>query len=266
MKRKIEKRTRHRILIAMLLFNLALFGLTACLAKPETPSIESLFSPTPTLTLTPTIQWFPVTSTPVYEARATATPNPAASPNYDALIFSDQAVMKKNWAGMQNTMGSVVVNDDSITLSVNSPRGSVTAFRGNTTLDNYYFESVMLVGLCKNGDQVGILFRATGSQSYYRLLFKCDGAVSLQQVIGSEPANLIDWSLSNQIGPGLNTPVKVGVWVYGKTIRIYLNDSLFFETSNSTFYNGGIGFYAKAVGETNVTVNFASISVYEVSR
>lgn len=174
--------------------------------------------------------------------------------------------MKENWSSLQDASGSVVVNNDSITLSVNSARGSVTTFRNNTSLDNYYFESVMAVGLCKNGDQVGVLFRATGSQSFYRLLFKCEGTVSLQQVIGGEPSNLIDWSLSNQVSPGLNTPIKIGVWVYGKTIRIYLNDKLFFETTNSTFYNGGIGFYARAAGETNVTVNFASISVYNVSR
>jgi hypothetical protein len=266
MKNKNEKSIKPRFWIALLVFGLVLFSLSACLAKPETPSIESLFSPTPTLTLTPTIQWFPVTSTPVYEARTTATPNPAASPNYGALIFSDQTDSTKNWTGWQDSIGSVVVSDGSITLSVNSARGSVTAFRNNTSLENFYFESVMSVGLCKNGDQVGILFRTTGSQSFYRLLFKCEGSVALQKVIGGEPSNLIDWSLSNQLGPGLNTPVKVSVWEYGKTIRIYLNDRLFFETTDSTFYNGGIGFYARAAGETNVTVNFTSISVYEVSN
>lgn len=245
---------------------IVVFFLTACAAQTESPSIEMLFSPTPTLTLTPTIQWFPVTSTPEYITPPTGTPNPAASPNYGTLIFSDEEDMTENWQGTQDTIGIVSVNEGSITLSVNSSRGTLTALRKFTSLSDFYFESVMTVNLCKKEDQVGVIFRAAGSQSYFRLLFKYDGRYSLQEVTGGQPIVLVDWSVSNQLQPGLNAPVKVGIWAYGKTIRIYLNGQLLDEVENNTFYNGGIGFYARAAGDTNVTVNFSGINVYEAIK
>jgi hypothetical protein len=239
--------------------------LAACTGTTEQPSMDALFSPTPTLTPTPTTQWFPVTATAMYVAVSTATPNPGANPEFGSLIFSDQTNTDKNWPASQTVNGSVLVNEGSVTLAISTPRRLLTVFRNNTSLIDYYFESTMNVSLCKKEDVMGVLFRAAGSQSYYRLLFNCQGMITLQQVIGGTPSPIKDWALSNQVQSGLNPAVKIGIWVSGKIIRIYLNDQLQFETTNNVFSDGGIGFYARSAGDTAVTVKFSSISVFAIN-
>jgi hypothetical protein len=251
------------MLFTILLFGMATILLAACIGTAEQPTIEMLFSPTPTLTLTPTIQWFPVTATPILVVVPTSTPNPLAHPSHGALIFSDEGKTKDAWVGLQDSYGTISVNGNSVTLSVNAVKGSLTSLRAKTTLDNFYFESVMSVGLCKKDDLMGVLFRASDAQNHYRFLFNCQGMISLQQVADGRSTNLTDWSLSNQVQTSLNSPVKIGVWASGRTLRIYLNDQLQFETTNGTFRSGGIGFYAKSSGDTTVTASFSSINVYE---
>jgi hypothetical protein len=243
--------------------SMLLFG---CTSQIQQPSMEMLFSPTPTLTLTPTIQWFPVTATPALEVVPTATPNPAAQPRYGSVIYSDLTDTGKNWIAAQDANGSVSVKDDSITLVVNTPKGMSSIFRKDTVLGDFYFESIMTVGLCKKDDQAGVIFREAGQQSYYRFLVNCQGMISLQQVVGGAPTILKDWSLSNQVKPGLSAPIKIGIWASGKTLRVYLNDELQLETSSGTFYSGGIGFTARAAADTPVTVNFSGVKVFEVVK
>jgi hypothetical protein len=261
----MEKVTiRKRVSLAILVLGLALFSLAACLGPTETVTYEDLFSATPSFTPSPTIQWFPVTATPEMAVSATNTPNPEANPRYGSLLFSDATGTSVNWPASTDFNGSIIVAEGSVALTVNAIKGSLSVQRKNTTLTDYYFETVMTVGLCKNDDQMGVLFRAMGSQSYYRFMINCQGQIALQQVSGGAPTMINDWSPTNQTQPGLDTPVKIGIWVHGKTIRIYLNDQLQYVAQNSTFYNGDIGFFAKSGGDTTVSVVFSEINVYEI--
>lgn len=259
----IKVSIQARILFSILLFGMVVNVLAACIGPSEQPTIEMLFSPTPTQTLTPTIQWFPVTVTPVLVAIPTSTPNPLVHPSHGALIFSDEGKMNDAWLGLQDSFGTISVNGNSVTLSVNSTKGSLTTLREKTTLDNFYFETVMSVGLCKKDDLMGVLFRASDTQNLYRFLFNCQGMISLQQVTDGKSTTLIDWSLSNQTQTSLSSPVKIGIWATGRTLRIYLNNQLQFETTNGAFRSGWIGFYAKSSGDTTVTASFSSINVYQ---
>ena len=102
--------------------------------------------------------------------------------------------------------------------------------------------------------------------SYYRFMINCSGRISLQQVAGGTPTTLVDWISTNQVQQGLNNPIKIGVWVYGNNLKIYLNDQLQMEVVNSTFYSGGIGFFAKAAGDSPISVSFSDIKVYQAKK
>jgi hypothetical protein len=249
---------------AALVLGLAGLLLSSCIGSGQQASMDALFSATPTFTPIATIDWFPVTATPAPQIKTTSTPNPAANPNFSNVIFSDAGVMKDHWSSAITTEGNVTVNQDSIALAVNSPAALLSTFRNDTSLGNYYFESVMTADLCKNSDQMGVLFRAQDSLDYYRLLIDCEGKIALQQVLGGTPIALKDWSFSNQIQAGLSAPIKIGIWVKSSTLRIYLNDQLQWEAESSAFFDGSIGFFAKASGDTSVTVHFSDITVYEV--
>lgn len=257
---------RKRVSLAVLLLGLALFPLAACMSPTEAVTYEDLFSATPSFTPTPTIQWFPVTATPEFNVSPTNTPNPETFPIFGTLLFSDATETGENWPASTDFNGSITVAEGSVALTINANKGALSVQRKSTTLTDFYFETVMMVGLCKNDDQMGVLFRAMGSQSYYRFLVNCQGQIALQQVSGGTPTIIKDWSPTNQVQPGLDTPVKIGIWVHGKMIRIYLNDQLQYVAQNSTFYYGDIGFFAKSSGDTTVSVVFSEISVYEIQN
>jgi hypothetical protein len=250
----------------ILILVLVLFMLAACMITPEQTSFEALFSPTPTLTPTATIVWFPVTSTPDTKIVFTSTPDVSELPGFTDLIFDDGGVVTEHWMSGSEANGTITVGQNSITLAVDGPKGALTTFRKDTLLYNFYFESVMTTSLCKNDDQMGVLFRVNGSMSYYRFSISCSGKISLQQVVGGAPTTLMDWVFTNQLQQGLNKSVKIGVWVNGKELKIYLNDQLQMEVTNNTFYSGGIGFFAKASGDSPVSVNFSGIKVYQVKK
>lgn len=239
--------------------------LSAC-ASPLTTSEKSVFaSQTTTPTITSTVIWFPVTATPTTAPTETPTPNPASTPVYGSLLFSDPFSGDTPWKNEQNANGYIIVKDGALSLAVKAERGSLYAFRSDTNLTNFYLETTANVGLCKGNDQLGVLFRVNGSQSFYRLLINCLGQVSLQQVAGGTPVVLVDWT-SGSLPPGLYQPITIGIWQSSSKMRIYLNGQLQFEASSDYFRSGGIGFYAHADADNPLTVNFTSLNVFDVPR
>jgi hypothetical protein len=229
-------------------------------------SMAAIFSPTPVLSPTSTIVWFPVTSTPELVAMSTTTPNATGGPVYGPLTFDDTGVISEHWVAAQEAAGLVTVSKDSLGLAVNNPRGSLLTLRKDTNLNDFYFETVMTMGLCRNDDAAGVAFRTVDAQNYYVFLVNCQGRIALERVLKGSPAMLSDWSLTNQAQPGLAQPLKIGVWARGSTIRIYLNDQLQYEVINSAYYSGGIGFFAQASGDTSVSANFSEIKNFKAAE
>lgn len=255
-----------RPIVVILCLGMLLTLLAACSNTVEETSFDALFSATPSITPTATVLWFPVTSTPEVKVAATSTSDISEYPGYTDLIFDDSGATDDHWVSASDGNGSILVDQNSVNLAVNSSKGALTAFRKDTLLYNVYFESTMTTSLCKNDDQMGVLFRVSGSMSYYRFLINCSGRISLQQVAGGTPTTLVDWITTNQVQQGLSNPVKIGVWVYGNSLKIYLNDQLQMEATNSTFYSGGIGFFAKAAGDSPISVGFSGIKVYQAKK
>lgn len=240
--------------------------ITGCVPQVQ-QSLNQLFSPTPSLTITSTIQWFPVTATPIAVAQTTATPDPANQPVFGQSLFADSFTGASNWQDSQTASGVVTARDGAITLAVKTAQGNLIALRQNTLLNNFYLETtVKRVAFCNENDQIGILFRAQDSLNFYRVMINCQGTVALQQMVGGTPTMLVDWKPSSQVTSGLWMPFKIGIWTYGNSIRVYLNDQFFLEDSRDTFASGGIGFSAKAAGDTPLTVSFSDLTVYQVDK
>jgi hypothetical protein len=239
--------------------------LSACTPGDDSLAETATVSALPTSTFTATVDWFPATATTTPAPADTPTPNPAATPVYGSLIFSDPFSGSSPWKNEQNANGYIIVKQGSLSLAIKAAKGSLFTFRDNTDLTNYYLETTVNVGLCKGDDQLGVLFRVNGSQSFYRFLVNCQGMVSLQQVAGGTPVVLVDWA-PGSVSAGLYQPMTIGVWQNGSKIRIYLNGVLQFEATSDYFSSGGIGFYAHAGSDTPLTVNFTSLNVFDIPR
>lgn len=251
-------------LIKFLLTAGVLLLLSACAPETAEP-IQDLISPTPILSPTATIDWFPATATPTIVVPPTATQNPAAVPVYGELLFTDSFNTSGNWQDQQNVRGIVSAANESITLAVKADRGSLIAFRQNTLLTDFYMETtVKRVALCKENDQFGVVFRAQDEQNFYRLMINCQGAIAVQQMVGSTPSFLLDWTPSSDIS--LWQPYTIGIWAKGQTLRVYINQKLQTEVVRGTFASGGIGYFAKAAGDTPLTVSFSDLNVYDLPK
>lgn len=265
MKNQVNRRIFLNTWICLLAFLGVGVWLSGCAPATEIATIEPVVTQPVESTSTPTVVWFPATATSTLPPVDTATPDPAATPILGSLIFSDPFTGNDPWQNEQNATGYVIVKDGTLTLAVKSTRGSLVSFRNNTQLTNFYLETTATVGLCKDDDQIGVLFRVNGSQSFYRFLLNCQGQVSLQQVAGGTPVVLVDWTPGN-VSPGLYQPITIGIWQSGSKIRVYMNNGLLFEATSDYFKSGGIGFYAHAAGENALTVNFTSLNVFDVPR
>ncbi|MEA5077902.1 MAG: hypothetical protein VB013_04960 [Anaerolineaceae bacterium] len=265
MKTQQNRRTKFHSLMGLVVILLLGMMLSACLPTDDSVAETATVSAMPTSTFTATVDWFPATATPTIVPADTATPNPAATPVYGSLIFSDPFSGNDPWVNEQNGNGYVIVKEGALSLAIKAEKGSLFTFRNNTMLTNYYLETTVNVGLCKGDDQLGVLFRVNGSQSFYRFLINCQGMVSLQQVAGGTPVVLVDWA-PGSVSAGLYQPITIGVWQSGSVIRIYINGILQFEATSDYYKSGGIGFYAHADSDTPLTVNFTSLNVFEVAR
>lgn len=263
MMRSNNRKFWRKICSISLLIGILWLALAGCAQQKEQNPPEVLFTATPGITPTPTIIWFPTNILPTLHPISTATPNPAATPEFGKLIFSDSFTGDGEWQNSQASNGLIIVKDGVLTLAVKSAQGSLATFRQNTSLDNFYLETTANVGLCKQDDQIGVLFRTNSEQSFYRFIINCQGNVSLQQVLGGVPVILQDWTPS-VVQPGLYRNIKIGIWQSGSQIRIYLDDQLQLEATSDLFKSGGIGFYAHAGGGTPLTVSFTSLNVFNL--
>ena len=140
----------------------------------------------------------------------------------------------------------------------------LSALRKEQLPADYYLEVTAEARLCRGEDAFGLMFRAPNDQSGYRFLINCNGMITLQQVIGGTPSPILDWTQSGILEPGLPFPMNIGILVSGKTIRIYLNQELQLDIQKDVFREGGLVIYARAAGDTPITVNFSGIRVYQL--
>jgi hypothetical protein len=259
------KRRLVKFSTLMVVAGMVVWMVAGCASQQQMP-LDALFSPTPSLTNTATVDWFPMTATLQTVVPATATPNPAANPLYGQMLFNDPFTSAGNWESQQATNGIISVSGGTLTLAVKKTPGTLTVIRQDSVYSSFYLETtVKRVALCKTDDEIGLLFRVSGSQSYYRLLVDCQGLLALQQVVGGTPSVLVNWMPSEQIPSGLWKSFTLGVWAYGNTIRLYVNDQLQTEVSRDTFKSGGIGYFARAAGDTPLSVSFSDLTIYQVS-
>lgn len=256
----MERKRIFRILSCILV---AVFT-AACSIQGTPVPVEPLFSPTPSLTTTSTIVWFPATATSTPQPTVTPMPAQDLKPGIGSLLFEDNFQNSENWNKQITSNGNVVPGGGELTLAVQSSKGSLTTIRQNTTVSNFYAEATVNASLCKGDDMAGFLFRSASDQSYYRYLVDCNGRVSAQVVIGTAPTPMRDWVSSSQLQPGLPYKFTMGVWAYGNVMRFFINGEMQFEITRDLYRSGGLGFYARAAGDSPLTMNFSQLKVYEV--
>lgn len=245
-------------------FIMLFFLLSACLPV-KTPIDLPTDTPTPLpATSTATTVWFPATQTFTPIATIIITPTRLAQAEYGLLALEDSFNDEEAWVTGSYADGNVAFGEDSLSLAVARPSGSLTSFRKETYFSDFYLELTAASGLCSQNDSFGIAFWAVNARNYYRLALTCSGLYRLERVKENQVSPLTDWLPSAQIIRGPQVSVRVGLWVGGGLIRVYLDDVFQSElyTNKST---GGMGVFTVSSGTSAVTGTFSELKIYDVS-
>ncbi len=108
-------------------------------------------------------------------------------------------------------------------------------------LRNAYLEATFITGPeCKAKDRYGLIVRAPTSLEGYLFLVSCDARYRILRWNGGLKM-LKDWTPADAIHKGPNRVNRVGVWMQGDTMKLYVNRALVGEVQDDYFLEGSFG-------------------------
>lgn len=229
-------------------------GLDAVTATPRPPT------PTPLQTSTPV--WFPATATPTPQPVRTQPPTPEMLTGLGTLIASDDFTDPEEWDTAVSNEGSASVSRERLTLAV-QPGVYMISLQRQMVLGNFYAEITASPSLCRGADEYGFLVRAN-AVTYYRFALSCNGQAHAERISLQERHDLHEPVLSGDVPPGAPGEVRIGVWAAGPEMRLFLNDRFQFSITDMNLSAGTVGVFARAAGDTPVTVTFSDLRVRAV--
>ncbi len=258
-----------------ILLSASLF-LSACMVNMKdlqsvsTEDITNL-SPAPAVesTPSPTIIWFPATSTftpfPTSEATATILPFPGMGKQ----IFLDDFSRAEDWssAGTESTgSNNLIINRNRLTLAINQSPARLMSIntRAEASFTDFYAEMTVSASRCTGDDTYGILFRSAAENNTYRFMVNCKGMVSADHFASGSISLLQKWVPSGDAPPAAPGFVKMAVWAAGAEMRFYLNDHFQFSVTNNYLRRGSVGVFANSLSPDGMNISFSDLSVNSV--
>lgn len=243
------------------------FGLSACAAAPAPLPPLTTDTPTPSLTPTATIVWFPPT--------ATFTPLPSVTPDirstqdqrasHGALIFEDDFSQPDLWSSGKQSAGTIAFGQGELSLGVSQPEGYLSSLRAGPPLDDFFLEITASPSICRDGDEYGVLLRASSAADFFRFGFNCRGEARVDRVISGTGSASQPPMMSGAIPRGAPSTSRLGVWASGKEMRFYANGEYLFTVRDGSILSGSLGLFARAAGTEAMTVNFSDLTVYQAA-
>ncbi|PKO04386.1 MAG: hypothetical protein CVU41_17375 [Chloroflexi bacterium HGW-Chloroflexi-3] len=235
--------------------------LSACITPTAEPT---LLPPTETATITPTvtatIDWFPATATPTLRPTQVIEPTPEMHPGVGSLLIDDLLATGSEWQTGRFSMGNITLGNDSLTIAIQQPKASLLSLETKNTLRDFYLETKVNIGLCKSNDVYGIIVRAISEYNYYRFLVDCQGYARAERVRDGATTLMQDWTPTG-LPPGAPLDVSLGIWVVSSEMRLFANNAFIFSVKDPIFTEGTVGIFARASGDSPVTVSFSEMAV-----
>lgn len=245
---------------------LVFLAVTACTALPSArlPEAGPTTATAPAVTAT-AFEWFPPTFTPSPEAVASRQPTPDMRPGVGTLILTDDFSSMQEWNVAVSDRAAVAITEGGLTVAAQPGTAPIIAFRKDVVLDDVFAEVTARISLCRGADAYGLLFRGINNVAYYRFVLACNGTSSADRISVGSPRVLQPPTPSGDVPVGAPGTVRLGVWARGSEFHFFVNGRYQFTTSDKSYSAGGIGVFARAGGDTPVTVTFSDLAVYDVS-
>ena len=236
--------------------------MSSCSPLESIPPTETPL-PTETPPPTATIIWFPPSATPTLKALPTNTPLPEMSPGIGSVILNDDFSNDSTWDTATSDQGTAAISRNRLTLAA-EPGIYLVSMNREAILGDFYAEITARPSLCRGNDSYGIIVRAQGN-SFYRFTLTCNSLISMERIKNSVRLLMQEPIGSGDAPPGAPGEVRIGLWANGSEMRFFLNGRFQFSITDPSMPSGGFGVFARAEGDTPLSVLFSDFVVYDVS-
>ena len=236
--------------------------MSACLPSTSTPPTETPV-PTDTPPPTATIVWFPPSATPTLKSLPTSTSLPEMNPGIGEIIISDDFTNDSAWDTAVSDQGTAAISRNRLTLAA-EPDVYLVSMNRDVILDNFYAEITARPSLCRGEDSYGIIARSQGN-SFYRFTLTCNSMIYMERIKNSIRLLMQESTPSGDAPRGAPGEVRIGIWANGSEMRFFLNGRFQFSVTDPSTPSGGFGVFARAAGDTPLSVIFSDFVVYDVS-
>jgi hypothetical protein len=238
--------------------------LSACVTPTADPTpLPPTETATITSTVTATIDWFPATATSTLRPTQIIEPTPEMRPGVVSLLIDDLLSSGSQWQTGRFSAGNITQVNNSLTIAIQQSRASLLSLEMKNILRDFYLETKVNIGLCKSNDVYGLIVRAVSEYNYYRFLVDCQGYARAERVRDGATTLMQDWTPTG-LPPGAPLDVSLGVWVVGSEMRLFANNAYIFSVKDPVFTEGTVGIFARASGDSPVTVSFSKMAIYSV--
>jgi hypothetical protein len=227
-------------------------------------------------------EFLPVPPTPT-EQVITDTPTPEATPSVEGTatltagdpraglgdpVFNDTFANGNNWA---------IYGDDHVSFVVVDNRLEMTAFNADRwegwmlswpVVADFYMEMTATFGDCDGDDRYGMMFRSTeqgGNWGGYLFGITCEGRYALRSWDTSSYRNIVSWQENEAINTGDGATNRLGVWVEGSMITLYVNGTRLSQASDSEHDNGQFGVFIGSADTLDFEVFVDQISYWLIN-
>lgn len=240
--------------------------LSACVTPTADPTpLPPTETATITSTVTATIDWFPATATPTLRPTQIIEPTPEMRPGVGSLLIDDLLSSGSQWQTGRFSAGNITQVNNSLTIAIQQSRASLLSLEMKNILRDFYLETKVNIGLCKSSDVYGLIVRAVSEYNYYRFLVDCQGYARAERVRDGATTLMQDWTPTG-LPPGAPLDVSLGVWVVGSEMRLFANNAYIFSVKDPVFTEGTVGIFARASGDSPVTVSFSEMAISSVEN
>lgn len=248
----------------ILIVAIVLFFASSCASTPAATALPTNTSIPSTPTITPTVIWFPPTSTP------TPFPTPIVSPTVDMRPVTGQVLLEDDfsdptaWTLSQTDQGSTALGKNELSIAIGENNAYLYTIREQPVFTDFYMEITAETSLCQNLDEYGVLYRVASPGDYYRFSLSCNGQVRLDRVIDGQASSPQPWMLSGAVPPGAPAISHLGISAAGSEMSFFINGEYQFSVHDPSLPSGSLGLFARSTNNKAVTVSFYDLRVYEV--
>jgi len=185
------------------------------------------------------------------------------NPGIGEIIISDDFTNDSAWDTAVSDQGTAAISRNRLTLAA-EPDVYLVSMNRDVILDNFYAEITARPSLCRGEDSYGIIARSQGN-SFYRFTLTCNSMIYMERIKNSVRLLMEEPTPSGDAPRGAPGEVRIGIWANGSEMRFFLNGRFQFSVTDPSTPSGGFGVFARAAGDTPLSVIFSDFVVYDVS-